>query len=75
MSLNRLIYETWSLIQDIIGDKSLWPKDIRKIFWKKNKGHWERIRLAGINWINGVNPEIFQEWIIMTNLLDKKSAR
>ena len=57
---NKLIYEKWTDIQDIIGSAQYWPYKIR-LFWNININHWERILLATFVYVNGLNPDVFRE--------------
>ena len=56
-------YVLWMDIQDQIGQASLWPRMIRALFWMKNVTHWQRIMLATFAYVNGLNPEVFMEWV------------
>ena len=65
---NRLVYENWMVIQDIIGDAKLWPIKIRSLFWTPCIKHFDRIILAAFVYVNGLNPIIFIEWARLLNL-------
>ena len=67
-SRNRMIYELWMDIQDIIGSASLWPHRIRRLFWKQGVKHFERILLATFVLVNGLNPVVFMEWARLVGL-------
>ena len=49
----------WLHIQDMIGDASLWPKQIRESFWTQKLRHIERRNICCFVFVNGRNPEIF----------------
>ena len=72
---NRQIYELWRDIQDIIGNARLWPYRIRALFWKQGVKHFERILLVTFVLVNGLNPEVFMEWVDLVNLCNNTSAR
>ena len=58
----RAVYRQWIIIQDIIGDAKKWPKLTRRLFWKQNVKHFERLLLAAFVYVNGLNHTIFLEW-------------
>lgn len=64
----RAIYEKRMLIQDLIGDARLWPRRIRRQFWKMNIKHFERILTAALVYVKGLNPELFLEWAFLMRL-------
>ena len=68
MSKNKKIYESWVDIQDIIGNASLWPLKIRRLFWKQGVKHFDRILLATFVYVNGLNPEVFLDWARLIGL-------
>lgn len=74
MATNREIYEKWMLIQDIIGPARLWPHTIRRLFWTTNVTHFNRIILSAFVYVNGLNPEIFYEWIACIGLARDRAA-
>ena len=45
----------WVDLQDVIGSASLWPCQIRKLFWK-------RLLLSAFIYVNGCNPNILIDW-------------
>ena len=65
---DRQIYRLWMTIQDIIGQASLRPVLIRRLFWTPNLIHWHRILICTFVYVNGLNPEIFFEWVILLQL-------
>ena len=73
-SRNRQIYELWMSIQDIIGAAYLWPINIRRLFWIGNLSHFQRIVVFTFVYVNGVNPEIFKEWVELLNLARNSEA-
>ena len=69
------IYLLFKEIQEIIGDKTLWPRRILKIFWKrKNITHWERVCLSAFIYVNGLNPRLYEEWAVLRQI-EASSAR
>lgn len=74
MSRNKAIYELWRDLQDVVGPARLWPYNIRKLFWKKNLKHWERILLAAFAYVNGLNPEMFLDWVKLMGLCRDNSG-
>ena len=50
-------------ICDIIGASDNWPERILKLFWTRNISHWERFMLCTFVVVNGLNPEVFLEWV------------
>ena len=61
--MNRIIFEKWELILDLVGGPvTLWPRVIRRLFWKRNLNYRERFIVACFVWVNGLNPETFYEW-------------
>ena len=65
---NRVVYEHWMAIQDIIGDAKLWPKSTRKLFWTTHLRHFQRILIATFAYVNGLSPELFMEWARLMDL-------
>ena len=62
-------------IQEIIGSATLWPRNIRKLFWKKFPTNFDRMLLGSFSWINGLNPVILLEWFDTTGNLRDAAAR
>lgn len=60
---NREVYQLWKSMQDVIGDASKWPKLIRRLFWKRNLKQFNRCIVAAFVYVNGLNPEIFLQWV------------
>lgn len=73
-SRNRKIYELWSSIQDIVGNAKLWPKRIRRNFWTSGLKHFDRIITSTFVYVNGLNPELFYEWVDLLNLASDRDA-
>ena len=73
-SNNRRIYELWMTIQDIVGRASLWPVSIRRYFWTQNLKLWQRTLVAAFVFINGLNPQIFMEWVEVLHLASDSAA-
>ena len=60
----------------LIGPSEHWPKKILELFWSRNVGHWDRFMLCTFIVVNGLNPEIFLEWIDVIGMAtDKHSVR
>ena len=72
---NALIYQQWTLIQDIVGPTRLWPYSIRRLFWTENLKHFQRIIICAFVYVNGLNQEIFLEWVELMNLGRDRSVR
>ena len=73
MNRSRHIFELWSTIVDIVGPVGNWPKHIRPLFWKKDIKDKERFKLSVFIYVNGVNPELFYEWIHAIKILNPKN--
>ena len=71
---NREIFETWNVIQDIIGPANQWPYLIRRLFWIQHLRHWDRLLIAAFVYVNGLNPDIFLEWAHLQQLGRDASA-
>ena len=50
-------------ICDIIGPSEHWPERVLKLFWSKHISQWERFMICAFVVVNGLNPEVFLEWI------------
>ena len=68
-------YIMWMDIQEIIGEASEWPRNIRYLFWKKGVTHWERVLLSGFCYVNALHPDIFMEWADHIRLFNNSDAR
>ena len=71
---NREIYNLWKTIQDIIGDASKWPKLICRLFWTPSLRHFHRCIVAAFVYVNGLNPEMFLEWVELQHLCRDQSG-
>ena len=58
----------WLEIQDIIGNASLWPINIRQSFWTPNLRHLDRRNICCFVFVNGLNPELFYDWVRLMKL-------
>ena len=67
-SKNREIFETWTIIQDIIGHAKQRPHSTRRLFWTKHLKHWDRLLISTFVYVNGLNPDIFLEWAHLLDL-------
>ena len=74
MSTNRQIYEILMSVQDIIGPAYLWPINIRRYFWTANLTHFQRILVCTFVYVNGLNPEIFMQWVELLHLARDPAA-
>ena len=63
------------LLQDCVGPVNKWPKHIRRLFWTKHVRNWDRLLLVTFVYVNGLNPEIFFDWVELMNLCRDRSAR
>ena len=53
----------WMDIQDIVGKATLWPREVRQLFWQKKPSHFDRLIVAAFVYINGLNLVIFIDWL------------
>lgn len=67
-------YTLWTDIQEIVGPAKRWPHKIRKLFWTKNIRHFDRIILSAFVYVNGLNPDVFLEWVAMIGLARDQEA-
>ena len=68
-------YILWDDICDIIGQEDEWPTKIRNLFWQPNCKHVDRFQLATYVVVNGLNPEVFMEWVDVMHLARDLSAK
>ena len=66
--------QLWKDIQDIIGNASLWPLNIRRLFWTKCVKHFDRIKLVTFCFVNGLHPDILLEWSQLKGLCRDENA-
>ena len=71
---NRWIASLWADIVDIIGPANLWPHRIRCLFWTRNIHHFDRLFVAAFLFVNGLNPEIFLDWVNLLHLCRDRAA-
>ena len=64
----------WIDIQDKIGRATVWPVNIRRLFWTQNNTHFKRILVSAFVYVNGLNPEIFMEWVELIGLARDRAA-
>lgn len=69
------IYSKFLLIQEIIGDKHLWPAAIRRLFFTRNLSNIQRLKICCFVFVNALNPEIFFEWVDLMGLCRDVAAR
>ena len=62
-------------ICDVMGPSDEWPLGILKIFWRPNTSHWERFILCTFVAVNGLNPEMFYEWVDLMSLARDSDAK
>ena len=74
ISRNQQIYLLWSGIQEIIGPATHWPYLIRRLFWTRNLNHFQRLFVCSFVFVNGLNPVIFDEWMILLRLCRDQAA-
>ena len=58
---NKKTYETWRTIIDLIGDGSLWPINIKRIFLAKYLNNIQRVLLCIFCYVNGLSPDVILE--------------
>ena len=68
-------YNTWILIQDIIGPASSWPHLIRKLFWTKNVTHFNRVLMVAFVYVNGLHFDVFLKWCEIIGSYRDRAAR
>ena len=69
-------YILFDNICDIIGPSDEWPKRILELFWSREIKHWDHFVLSAFVVINGLNPDMFLEWIDIIGLAkDENSLR
>ena len=56
-------YILWDDICNIIGPEDEWPTKIHSLFWMPNCKHVDRFQLTAFVVVNGLNPEVFMEWV------------
>lgn len=59
-------------IQEVIRPANLWPLSIRRLFWTRPLRHWQRILICTFAYINGINPEVLIEWVLLLSLLNNE---
>lgn len=62
-SRSSTIYILWRDIQDIIGNASLWPIRIRRLFWTQHLRYFQRFLIVIFSYVNGLNPQLLIEWL------------
>ena len=68
-------YILFDNICDVVGPSDEWPLGILKIFWRPNSSHWERFILCTFVAVNGLNPEMFYEWVDLMSLARDSHSR
>ena len=68
------IIELWIDIQDVVGLQNLWPNRIRDLFWSRNVKYFDRQVVAAFVFVNGLNPEIFLEWVNLIGMARDRPA-
>ena len=71
----REISRLWLNVIDVIGPINLWPKDVRKLFWKKNGTLEGGFKVAVFVYINGLNPLLLYEWIEVYGNITNRSSK
>ena len=74
ISRNRRIFLLWTDIQEIIGPATHWPHLIRRLFWTRNLNHFQRLLVCSFVFVNGLNPVVFDEWMILLRLCRDQAA-
>ena len=67
-------YILFDEICNIIGPSDEWSLSILKLFWRPHTKHWERFILSIFVAVNGLNPDIFPEWVDVMSLARDESA-
>ena len=68
--LSRKIFLLWSDINSIIGPAYYWPAKIRELFWTKDISYVGRFKIAIFGYVNGLNPEVLEEWLRLKKNID-----
>jgi hypothetical protein len=61
-------YYAWYTMQKIIGNASLWPADIRRLFWTPNLEDWQLVMICAFAFVNGLKSGCFFEWVEINKL-------
>ena len=61
----QVTYRLWMDIQDIVGNAFLWLRRVRLWFWKRNLGHWDSVLVCAFCYVNGLNPAVLLEWLVL----------
>ena len=64
----KKVQKLWKDIQEQIGEAKKWSIFIRRLFWTPNINHWERCLIAAFVYVNGLNPDMFEEWAKLQGL-------
>ena len=62
-------------ICDIVGPSEEWPSVIRELFWSPNVTHNNHLKLCAFVAVNGLNPEVFIEWVDLMGLARDDASR
>lgn len=65
-SRSSRIYRLWMV--------NLWPLSIRRLFWTRPLRHWQRILICTFAYVNGLDPEVLIEWVLLLRLLNNESG-
>ena len=66
--------DDFELICDIIGPKALWPQSIVQAYESSHMTNGQRFKLVIFNYVNGLNPIIFEEFCIARRTLRDDAA-
>ncbi len=73
---DRLIADQWTLIKDIIGSASLWPRrQLDDFFGPKNLSRFQRFLVVCFCYVNGLSPADFWDWANLLHLCRGQAAR
>lgn len=65
--IERLRDLKFAEIEDIVGVSTSWPHFMKALFTSKHLSHWNRVVFSAFAFVNGLNPIIVQEYLIVLN--------
>ena len=67
-------YVLFNNVCDVVGPSDEWSILILILFWRPHTKHWERFILCTFVAVNGLNPDMFLEWIHVMSLARDEST-
>lgn len=74
-SHSRRTAHLWGEIQDIIGQASLWPPRIQRLFWTPGLNYFQRFLVVTFCFINGLEPGLALRWMDSRNAFRRPKSR